>query len=437
MEELKKYTSFIDSEIEWLGEIPNSWNLIKLKYLCMIDTGSKDTQDKKENGKYPLFVRADTVEGIDEFTHDEEAVMTAGDGVGVGRVFHYYNGKFSAHQRVYVFTKFSNIVAKYLYYYLKSNLAFEVLRVNAKSTVDSLRRPMLAEFLIALPSIEEQRKIADFLDQKTSEIDDLIADKERLIELLEEKRQAVITEAVTKGLDPGVEVKDSGIEWLSSIPRWWTTTKIKAVSEVRNSNVDKKSSENETPVKLCNYVDVYYNNEITNELNFMSATAKPEQINTFSLKKDDVIITKDSESPDDIAVPAWVQRDLDGVVCGYHLSMLRPKKLEIEGKYLFYSLISNGIKDQFQISANGVTRFGLSIHAIKNAIVPLPPINEQREIINHIDKINSDIDIIMESTKVQINKLKEYRQSLIYEAVTGKIDVRDYPLERKEEAYVD
>src|SRR5690625_402658 len=210
MTQLKSYPKYKDSGIEWIGEIPEDWEIIKLKYLSNIDTGSKDTQDRVENGSVPFFVRSDNVEKINEFTHDEEAVMTAGDGVGVGKVFHYYKGRFSAHQRVYLFTKFQNILGKYLYFYLKSNLISEVKQGTAKSTVDSLRRNMLTEFPVSLTNINVQRKIVKYIEFQTSEIDGLIKDKEQLIKLLEEKRQAIITETVTKGLNPNVKMKDSG-----------------------------------------------------------------------------------------------------------------------------------------------------------------------------------------------------------------------------------
>ncbi|NLJ18432.1 restriction endonuclease subunit S [Globicatella sulfidifaciens] len=419
---------YTNSGIEWLGHYPKDWEILKLKYLCNIDTGSKDTQDKIDDGLYPFFVRSPHIERLNEYTHDEEAVMTAGDGVGVGKVFHYYKGKFAAHQRVYVFTRFRKVLGRYIYYYLTSNLAFEVLSGNAKSTVDSLRRPMLAEFPVVVPSIKTQKKIVRFLDLKIREIDNLIQSKSNVIALLEEKRQSIITEAVTKGLDPDVKMKDSVVEWIGNVPEHWEVSKIKRIAEIRPSNVDKKSVEGETEVYLCNYVDVYYNNEITSDLNFMRATAKKEQIDKFTLKKHDVIITKDSESPTDIAIPTWVAEDLMGVICGYHLSLIRPNNY-FYGQYLYFCLESEQIREQFYSLANGVTRYGLSKDAIKNGLVPHPPLNEQIEIANKLYNITSDIEIIIKQIKDQIEKLEEYRQSLIYEAVTGKIDVSEMNLD--------
>ena len=119
--------------------------------------------------------------------------------------------------------------------------------------------------------------------------------------------------------------KDSGVEWLGEVPEHWDVRHLKLACDVFPSNVDKKSYDGETPVFLCNYTDVYYHAKITADIDFMAATASPEQIAKFSLRKGDTIITKDSETAADIAVPAYVPLDLPGVVCGYHLSLVRPK----------------------------------------------------------------------------------------------------------------
>ena len=223
--------NYINSNISWLGKIPGKWHIKKLKYLCNINTGSKDTQDKTDVGIYPFFVRSPVIERLNEYTHDEEAVMTAGDGVGVGKVFHHFNGKFAAHQRVYVFTNFKGVLGKYIYYYLSANLGFEVLNGGAKSTVDSLRRPMLSEFPVTVPTINEQKVIINVLNRKLCEIKSLIDDKEQMIHLLEDKRQTLITEAVTKGINPIVKMKDSGVQWIGEIPEHWNVIALKRLSK--------------------------------------------------------------------------------------------------------------------------------------------------------------------------------------------------------------
>jgi type I restriction enzyme S subunit len=160
-------------------------------------------------------------------------------------------------------------------------------------------------------------------------------------------------------------------------------------------------------------------------IEFMKATARQDQIDILSLAEGDVLITKDSESPDDIAVPAYVLSSLSGVVCGYHLAHVRPYQKHANGNYLFWSFGTHGISDQFEISANGVTRFGIGKQAIDNSVFLSPPIEEQEGISKFIEMKTTEIDQTISKIKKQIDLLKEFRTALISEVVTGKIDVRD------------
>ncbi|NQS06856.1 hypothetical protein HO772_09280 [Streptococcus suis] len=195
---LDKTVPLKDSGVDWIGQMPEGWGRKRLKYLVNISTGTSNTQDKAldEEG-YPFFVRSQTVEKLPTYTHDEEVILTAGDGVGVGKVFHYYKGKFTAHQRVYLLTRFEQIDAKYLFYYFSSNLKNEVLLGGAKSTVDSIRLPMLTNFVVTLPSTDEQTRIADFLDKKTEQINQMIAIKKEQIKNINKQRQTLIYDYVT------------------------------------------------------------------------------------------------------------------------------------------------------------------------------------------------------------------------------------------------
>ena len=189
--------------------------------------------------------------------------------------------------------------------------------------------------------------------------------------------------------------------------------------------MDKKSKSNETPVFLCNYTDVYNNEFITMDLDFMKATATPDQIKKLSLDVGDVIITKDSESSDDIAVPAIVTEKLEDVVCGYHLAVIKPNSTIINPKFLFRSFQSYRINKQFELSANGVTRFGLGTYPISNAYICKPPLKEQDEIVQYLDMETSKIDKASNKILKHIELLEEYKFSLIHHVVTGKIDVRE------------
>jgi len=163
-----KYPKYKPSGVEWLGDVPEHWTLRRLKFLCDIQTGNKDTVDAVEDGDYPFFVRSQTVERINSFTFDCEAVLTAGDGVGVGKVFHYHNGPFDFQQCVYMLNKFRNVAGPFLFHFLKENFYKVALEGGAKSTVDSLRRPLFTNFTVPVPPAEEQRSIVAIVERESA-----------------------------------------------------------------------------------------------------------------------------------------------------------------------------------------------------------------------------------------------------------------------------
>jgi type I restriction enzyme S subunit len=191
---------------------------------------------------------------------------------------------------------------------------------------------------------------------------------------------------------------------------------------VRPSNVDKKSAEGERPVRLCNYVDVYNNDQITAEMEFMEATATDSQIKQFSIRAGDVIITKDSETWDDIAVPAYVPRTIEGLVCGYHLALIRPKLHCLDGAYLARCFAAEGLADQFRVAANGITRYGLDMQSIKCAVFPVPPLPEQRAIAAFLDRETARIDALIGHKARLIALLEEKRQAIISHVATRGLD---------------
>jgi type I restriction enzyme S subunit len=294
------------------------------------------------------------------------------------------------------------------------------------STFKELSSYSLANYKVPHISLPEQKQIAAFLDYKTNQIDNLIEKKEKLLKLLEEKRIALITNAVTKGIDPNVKMKPTGIDWLGEIPVHWEIKRLRYLANVQLSGVDKKSVEGEKEILLCNYVDVYKNDFIDDKIEFMKASATDNEIDRFILEEGDVIATKDSETPDEIAIPAYVTKDFDNVICGYHLAQIKPRKQNILGGFLFRLFQSKGFNSQFVVRANGITRFGVSSMSFADALVPYPELVEQQRIIDYIEKELNKLSSLSEKIIDAIEKLKEYRSSLITSAVTGKIDVRDW-----------
>ena len=444
----KTYGEYKDSNVELLGKIPKNWEITKIRFLGSLQNGiSKSSEyfghgypfisygDVYNNDELPNKISGKANTSIDErknysvikndifFTRTSETI----DEVGITSLCTktIENATFSGFLIRLRLFKNLDIDVNFLKYYLQSNyIRHYFAKMMIIVTRASLGQNLLKNLSILLPSTKEQQQIVKYLDKKIRIINKTIIKNKELINLLEEKRISLINQVVTKGLNPDVPMKDSGVEWIGEIPEHWNVEKIKNISQVKPSNVDKKSNDNEPSVLLCNYTDVYNNEFITNNLDFMKATASHDQIRNLSLTINDIIITKDSESADDIAVPAIVTEELNNVVCGYHLAVIRPNISKINPKFLFRSFESDRINKQFELGANGVTRFGLGTYPIINAYVCQPPLNEQKEIVEFLDNETSKIFKAKYKIKEHINLLEEYKTSLIHHVVTGKIDVR-------------
>lgn len=189
----------------------------------------------------------------------------------------------------------------------------------------------------------------------------------------------------------------------------WTTVTLAEIADIRFSNVDKKTIAGETPVRLCNYMDVYVNNYITEDLPFMEATATAQEMERFKVEKGDNIITKDSETPDDIGIPAVVLDEIPNLVCGYHLALIKPKRERVDPVYLSKQLGSRQSAIYFSKLANGSTRYGLSSSAISSTQIPLAPLVEQR----YIAKVLSGVDDAIEKTESLIAKYQQIKGDYI------------------------
>jgi type I restriction enzyme, S subunit len=189
---ISAYPAYKAVDARWLKSVPASWGVVRLRYLCDIATGSGDTQDADPDGEYPFVVRSPTPLRSSEYSFDTEAILTAGDGALVGRAFLHLSGKFHAHQRVYVLTNFKHVDTRFLYYYFSSFFWLMTSDGSAKTTVDSVRRWMLADMPVAVPSVAEQRVIADFLARETAQLDALVAKQDELTSVLQERRAGVL-----------------------------------------------------------------------------------------------------------------------------------------------------------------------------------------------------------------------------------------------------
>ena len=199
-----------------------------------------------------------------------------------------------------------------------------------------------------------------------------------------------------------------------AIPDGWQRVRLGDVADVAFSSVDKRTVEGELPVQLCNYTDVFYNRHISVEMDFMNATGTTSESDKWTLRKGDVLFTKDSETPEEIGIPAYVVDDMPGVLCGYHLGLARPRENVVDGGFLTEALTSSESRKEFARIANGVTRFGLTLDATKALPILLPPLTEQRAIAAVLDSIDDTI----EGAEAVIDATERLRDALLHDLLT-------------------
>lgn len=435
---MSKYTNYIETGIEWLNEIPSHWDKIRLRYLCDITTGSRDTVDREDDGQYPFFVRSKAVERISTYSYDGEAILTAGDG-DICKIWHHVNEKFDFHQRVYMLYNFKKINGRFLFYYISENFYYDVFKLSAKNTVDSLRLPMFLNFPIAVPPLEEQTQIAQYLDHQTAIIDQLILQKEKLIELLKEKRQAVINEAVTKGINPNAKMKDSGIEWLGEVPEEWQVIKLKFLIDKLESGVSV-NSEN-VPIEIDSSERGVLKTSCVFNYSFIPEENKKVVQEEFDrvqcpVRGNSIIISR-MNTPELVGASGYVDRDYPSLYLPDRLwQTVFNDNIELDVEFLSFVLKSEAYRNIYGIIATGTSPSmkNISQNSFLDLPVALPDVKTQNDIKIYLKEFDIKTSISLNALVDSIGKLKEYRQSIISEAVTGKIDIRDWQPHKKQMA---
>jgi type I restriction enzyme S subunit len=419
MSKYKRYERYKDSGVEWIGEIPEHWEITKLKYICsesavyglnesaenyveegvrFIRTTDIDNKGNLDNSMGGVFLPEEKVKGYILKTGD--LLVSRSGSLGTSLYFDEDKyGKCSYAGYLVKFRANSKNCPKFLFYFSKSNIFYiQIQLALVSSTISNFNGNKYANMILPLPSYYEQKAISNFLDQKTAEIDSLIADKEKLIELLQEKRQAIITEAVTKGLNPNVRMKDSGIEWIGEIPEHWHVKKIKYLAFLKSGESitsEMIEEQGEYPVYGGNGLRGY-TSSYTHDGNYVLIGRQGALCGNINYAQGKFWASEH-------AVVVTPLGDVDLIWLG---ELLRSMNL-----------------NQYSISA---AQPGLSVTTIQNLFIPVPPHEEQRAISYFLKQKIADIEEIIQDTRKQIIKLKEYRQSLISEAITGKIDVREF-----------
>ena len=381
--------------------VNTKWEEVSVKDLMKIETGSRNTEDKIDDGQYPFFVRSQTVEHIDSFHYDCEAVLTAGDGVGTGKVFHYINGKFDAHQRVYVMSQFKDVLGKYFYYWFSKNFFAEVAKYTAKSSVDSVRRQMIAGMVIPLPSIEEQQKIVGIL----SDIDTLITNLQKLICKKKDIRQGTMQMLVT------------GKKRLDGFSGDWVKINL-----AKNSRL--KARIGWQGLTTAEYLDEGYSYLITgtdfkdgrinwNDCHYVNYDRYVQDPN-IQVSNGDLLLTKDGT----IGKVAYISDLNRPATLNSGVFVMKPITDAYTAHFMFYVLESSVFKDFLQQLSAGSTINHLYQKDLVKFDLYVPPTTEEQEAITGI---LFDMDLDIYKLEEKLSKYQKIKQGMMEELLTGKV----------------
>jgi type I restriction enzyme S subunit len=425
---MERYDSYKDSGVEWIGEIPSHWGISRLKYFVLLITekGSPQASDIRispenvENGTGRCFNLLS-----DHF----------GEGMAFSRGDILFN-KLRLYLKKILFCDFEGYsmgemivlrttkgVSRFHYYtFFHQGLidGLEVLSTGVKlprvSPDDILNNKH------PFPPVDEQERIVEYLDRKTALIDSLIEKTGRKIELLKEKRTSLINEVVTKGLDPDVEMKDSGVEWIGEIPRHWAVSKIKFECEIFGRIGFRGYTTEDIVDEGEGVVTISPSNILNDEFNLKNRTflswEKYHESPEIQIFHSDIILVKTGST---IGKTAIIPEGVPEMTINPQLVVL--KRIKPLNKYLFAQTTCRFIKESFEIEQTGSTTPTISQEKIKEFPLLLPPLHEQEQIVEYLDEQTAIIDSTITKEEKRIELLKEYRQSLISEVVTGKIRV--------------
>jgi len=427
MGKLEKYSSYKDSGVEWLGEIPAHWKVEKLFGLCNFIRGNSSFSKDEllNNGKYVALQYGKTykVDEVDEkykfYVNDEfyksSQIVNFGDTIFIstsetiedlGHSAYYKRSDLGllGGEQILLNSKIEIIDSKYLYFSSKV-FSKELKRFATGIKVFRFNINDLKTIYIPLPQKEEQTKISSFLDEKTAQIDEVISQKQKLIELLKERKQIVINDAVTKGLDKNVEFLNSGVEWIGKIPKHWKLERLGSNFIERREKVSDKDFE---PLSVTK-------NGVVPQLD--SAAKSNDGDNRKLVRKGDFVINSRSDRKGSSGLSK-----LDGSVSLINI-VLQP--ININSDFSHILLKSNGFIEEFYRNGHGIvadlwtTRFW----DMKSIMLAIPPKDEQIQIVEHIENQTAKIDKTIKLQQNYISKLKEYKASLIDSVVTGKVRV--------------
>lgn len=438
--QFKQYPSYKPSGVEWLGDVPEHWqqkpiwslfkrikrtNFPTERLLSVYrDYGviPKDSRDDNHNRAsedltpYQLVCANDLV--INKMKAWQGSIAISELRGIVSPAYYIYQPKAEYH------SKYIHFLIRSAYYIQSYKNYSKGIRVNQWD----LESEAFTHIDLLLPSLDEQQKIVAFLDTETTRIDNLIAKQEKLIELLEEQRKSIISHAVTKGLNPNAPMKDSGVEWLGEVPEHWTVLKNRHIFNFSKGLSITKENLQENGVPCVSYGEVHskfgfeFNPEI-NDMKFVSEEYLETSKNCL-LNSGDFIFADTSEDFEGSGNFSYLNSNSQ-VFAGYHTVIARLKSKQ-KPRFFAYIFDSNAHRKQIQTQVKGIKVFSITQGILKDIYSWLPPVHEQDLIVRYLDNECKKISLLKAKQIELIEKLKEYRSSIISHAVTGKIDVREF-----------
>ncbi len=424
-----KYPEYKSSGIEWLGVVPEHWIITKFSRLFSVRMGETIPETElSDDGWLPVYSATER-DKFYGYVNERKPLVKKGDlviparGNSIGFV-KLVREKATATQTTIVANILNNetIDSAYSYYWCLG--LRKILFHFDRTAIPQITTEYVSQNPILLPVYEEQTQIARFLDHETARIDALIEEQQRLIELLKEKRQAVISHAVTKGLDPTVPMKDSGVEWLGEVPAHWIVSRVKNIASFITSGSRGWSD----------YIDesgediFLQSGDMDNRLNVLLDKAKristpegAEGVRT-RLQNGDVVVCITGANTGRVAVLGELNQ---AAYVNQHLGLVRPHMLTCNSRYLGYALSSISCQSYFNVEQYGLKE-GLSLTDLAEAPLIVPPLVEQVQLIDVIENILVNLDGLTADSEIIVGLLQERRSALISAAVTGKIDVRGW-----------
>ena len=432
----KKYEKYKNSEIDWIGEIPQHWEMRKAKYIFkeIIDKNHPNDELLSVMKGKGLIPRKDVESGVVMAFKDLQNFKLVKSNQFVIHLRSFQSGFEMSKIRGIVspaYSVFESITDendpnfyKYLFYCgtFINYLSSLVLSMRDGKPISFGE---FGDMLLYIPPKDEQQVISSFLDEKLSDIDNIIGSKQNQIEILQSYRRSIITEIVTHGLNLAVEMKDSFVDWIGEIPSHWKIKKIKHFSKhIGSGKTPKGGSEVYTDEGILFLRSQNIHNDALklNDVVYITKEIDKEMSNS-RVKYNDILLNITGAS---IGRASIYKLDTPANV-NQHVCIIRLGESGIFPEYLHFVITSNYVQSQIMFSQNGISREGLNFSQIANIVFAIPPsIEEQKEICSVISRKTKNVSALISNIQEQIVILEKYRQSLIYEAVTGKIDVRNF-----------